>query len=347
MSALETQRAHPLSNLFAREFSSCPEKMEIRLLLFAHRQADPDALCAASGLSLILRKLFSDLKLNTTIVAPQGASALGKRVCSNLGIQFQESIDDESIKLADFIVALDTGDQTLLEPYLDQIFKSNARKFLIDHHTTSVSGEGWPHFDEMVVESKATSACEVVTLGFAKDALGKKSARILLTGLMFDSQHLGLATVSTLEAALLLVKSGAEIEEAKTALRYKPDRSEVLARIKSAQRLRYLESGKYLILSTEVSSFQASVARMLVEIGGNVGIASGENDGEMRLSVRCSQSFFKETGIDLAREVHELSVSDVLVGGGHSTAASLSGKGDHNKIAIKLIERIKAKLPQT
>ncbi len=345
MSALETPKAHQLRDLFAREFSSRSDKTENRILLFGHRQADPDALCAASGLSLILQKLFSNLKLKTTIVAPQGASSLGRRVCSNLGIQFQEDASDESIKGADFIVALDTGDQTLLEPYLDQIFKSSARKFLIDHHSTSISGKGWPHFNEIMVESRATSTCEIVALGFPEDALTRESARILLTGLLFDSQHLGLATVATLEAALLLVRSGAEIEEAKGALRYKPDRSEILARTKSAQRLRYLEFGKYLILASDVSSFQASVARMLVEIGGDVGIASGENDDEMRLSVRCSQTFFKETGIDMAKEIQELSRSEGLVGGGHSTAASLSGKGDHNKIAVKLIERIKSRLP--
>ena len=84
---------------------------------------------------------------------------------------------------------------------------------------------------------------------------------------------------------------------------------------------------------------------MLVEIGGDVGIASGENDDEMRLSVRCSQTFFKETGIDMAKEIQELSSSQGLVGGGHSTAASLSGEGDHNTMAGKLIERIKSRLP--
>ena len=345
MSTLETPNAHQLSDLFAREFSSLSGKIETKVLLFAHRQADPDALCAASGLSLILHESFPNLKLKTTIVAPQGASSLGKRVCSNLGIQFQEEVNDESIKGADSIVVLDTGDQTLLEPYSDQVLSSSARKFLIDHHSTSISGKGWPNFNYVIVKNKATSTCEIVALGFPKDALTKESARILLTGLMFDSQHLGLATVSTLEAALLLVRSGAEIEVAKTALRYKPDRSEILARIKSAQRLRYLELGKYLILASEVSSFQASVARMLVEIGGDVGIASGENDDEMRLSVRCSQTFFKETGIDMAKEIQELSSSQGLVGGGHSTAASLSGEGDHNVMTAKLIERIKSLLP--
>ena len=197
----------------------------------------------------------------------------------------------------------------------------------------------------MLVESKATATCEIVTLGFPSSTFTKEIARILLTGLLFDSQHLGLATTSTLEAALMLVKSGAEIEEAKRALRYKADRSEILARIKSAQRLQYMEIGKYVILTTEVSSFQASVARMLLDIGGDIGIALGVNNGEMRLSARSSQYVFRDTGIDLASEIQEISSSSGLVGGGHSTAASLSGKGDVAAISKRLVERLKSRLP--
>lgn len=345
ISTVGSHRTNLLYNLFVREFKSFSDRREIRILLFTHRQADPDALCAAGGLSLILSQLFPDLIFEKTIVAPQGPSVLGKRVCENLGIKFQDNVDDKIIENSDLMVVLDTGDQSLLQPFSDKVRKSESRKILIDHHGTSITRNGWADFDELIVQSEATSTCEIVALGFPSRALTKGSAVILLTGLMFDSQHLGLASDSTLEAALQLVRAGAEIEEAKRILRYKADRSELLARIKSAQRLQYQEIGKHLVLITEVSSFQASVARMLLEIGGDVGIAYGENDGETRLSVRSSQSFFKETGVDLAKEIQEIASSWGIVGGGHSTAASLSGKGDPEKISTQVIERLKFRLP--
>ena len=160
-----------------------------------------------------------------------------------------------------------------MEPFSEQIMKSDARKILIDHHSSSQIEGSWSGFDIVLVNRNATSTCEIIALGFPGEPLSTETARKLLTGLMFDSQHLGIATASTLEAALILVRAGAEIDWARKTLRSKPNRSELLARIKSAQRLQYEEVGKFLILKTEVSSFHASVARMLLDVGADVGIA--------------------------------------------------------------------------
>ena len=99
--------------------------------------------------------------------------------------------------------------------------------------------------------------------------------------------------------------------------------------------MKYVEVGKYLVLFSEVSSFQASVARTLLDIGGDVGIAYGLNEKETRISVRSTQRFFKETKIDLGSILSEISgeqnnntgTSPDLpgaTGGGHSTAASFA-----------------------
>lgn len=333
--------------IFSDELSKVSnDERIVRLLIFTHRQADPDALCAASGLTLLLSRSLANTigELRSTIVVPQGASSLGKEVCSRLGIRFQETVDNEAIRESDCIAVVDTGDPHLLEPYLDRIIQSSGRKILIDHHLRNDSEQNWPWFDRLILDSKSTSTCEIIALGFPSFVLSADVADILLTGLMFDSQHLGIATASTLEAALGLVKAGAGVDKAKKTLRYKPDRSELLARIKSAQRLQYEELGGRIILMSEVSSFQASVARMLLDIGGDVGIAYGENDKEARLSIRSTQSFFKETGIDLALEVQKISSSLGITGGGHPTAASLSGKVEPKDLALKMVERLRSSL---
>ena len=53
----------------------------------------------------------------------------------------------------------------------------------------------------------------------------------------------------------------------------------------------------------------------------------GESDQEARVSARSTQTFFKETGIDLAEQMKRSADELGLAGGGHPTAASLSGKG--------------------
>ena len=340
-------KSDSLREFFSQELSRIPDKKTARILVFTHRQADPDALCAASGLLALIAQSFPNLKIESSIVVPQGASSLGQTVCNQLGIEFTTSMENTTVHNCDLILVVDTGDPHLLEPFSEQIMKSVARKILIDHHSSSQIEGNWSGFDRVSVDRNSTSTCEIIALGFPGEHLSTEIARKLLTGLMFDSQHLGIATASTLEAALILVRAGAEIDSARRALRNKPNRSELLARIKSAQRLQDQEVGKFLILKTEVSSFHASVARMLLDVGADVGIAFGESDEEARVSVRSTQTFFKETGIDLAEQVKKISDALGIVGGGHPTAASLSGKGEPVELAKKIVEGLKLILPKS
>lgn len=331
----------------AQEISRLPSKGSHNVLFFVHRQADPDALCAAAGVADLIAKAFPEFIFQPTIVVPQSASFLGERICSKFNIHFVTELDFEVIQNANLVVILDTGNPHLLDPFYEHIARSQARKILIDHHSISKDQNLWQAIDACIILADSTSTCEIVTLGFADDPISARTAQILLTGLMFDSQHLGIANRNTLEAALVLVKAGADIEAAKRVLRSKPDRPETLARIKSAQRLQYVELGKYIVLRSEVSSFHASVARMLLEIGADVGVAFGKNDDETRISVRSTQAFYKETGIDLSVVLRKICSELNLVGGGHPTAASASGNQSPTITVSRIIDALAAALPNT
>lgn len=337
--------AGTLKELFAREIINFRRSQNPEVLLFVHRQADPDALCAAAGLSDIIAETFADHSFEFFIVVPQSVSSLGQVVSSQLGIKYVTEANDTLIHNADLIVIVDTGNPNLLEPYSEQIKRSMARKVLIDHHSASELPGTWDWIDMSFVRPESTSTCEIIALGFQDCHISENTAQTLLTGLMFDSQHLGIATKQTLESALILVTAGAEIEVARRALRSKPNRSEILARIKSAQRLQYFESGRYVFIKSEVSSFQASVARMLLEVGGDVGVAYGQSNDEARVSVRSTQSFYRDSGISLSDVVRNVCDELGLTGGGHPTAASISGRGSPAQVANKLLEEIKARLP--
>ncbi len=333
-----------LQDVILHQLQTLGDKDQFTCLIFTHRQADPDALCAAGALKLLLENLTRPPGPKTTIIAPQGASVLGKQVSSALGIEYSEEIKKDAVPEMDLIIVVDTGDPKLLEPFAGYVSESPARKLLIDHHASSSVPEAWKMMSDRIVIPNSTSTCEVITLGFPHEMITKKIADMLLAGLLFDSQHLGIATSSTLEAALTLVNAGSEISASKRILRHEPDRSEVIGRIKAAQRLRYEEAAGKVIARSEISSYHAAVARMLVEIGADVGIAYGETNGEARVSARSSQYFFKDTGIDLASEMKKVSDYFNLVGGGHSTAASLSGKMDASVLADRLVQNLKSSL---
>jgi nanoRNase/pAp phosphatase (c-di-AMP/oligoRNAs hydrolase) len=329
-----------------RELLDSLRTNEIRGMILTHRQADPDALCAAGALKLLLEGLMSKSKVDISVGVPQGASVLGKQVSASLGIGFSENEDEKAFSDSQFFFIVDTGDPKLLEPYTKNFAKSPAKKFLIDHHASSLSSDGWQGLDNRVVIPSSTSTCEIIALGFPPELISSEIANILLPGLLFDSQHLGIATKHTLEAVLILIDAGAEISRSKSLLHHTPDRSEILGKFKAAQRLRFEEAAGRIIAKSEISSFHAAVARMLVEMGADVGIAYGDNGGEARLSARSSQSFFRQTGIDLSEEIKKVATHFEMVGGGHSTAASISGKVEAEIVADYLVQRIKGTLLQ-
>ena len=341
-----------LKDLLTRELSEHGRK-KINALIFSHRQGDPDAICAASALAGLL-KIWSSIgfvapfSIDNTIIAPQGLSLLGERVCKGLSIEFVDKIQEEQILFADLIFVVDVSEQGLLEPFRDSINKSSARKFLIDHHSRNVDvQDSWKGFDVAITRETATSTCEIIALEAPIDDLNREIAQTLLVGLLFDSQHLGIAKESTLEAALALVRKGAEVESARELLKSRPDRSEIIARIKSAQRLQHIELGNYQIIKTEVSSYHASVARMLVEIGGDVGMAYGEVDEEARMSVRSSNQFYRRTNVDIGSLLNDLASLKGLTGGGHPTAASISGAIKSTELADAFLVRLRDCLPRS
>lgn len=326
------------------------EKRPVKISLIAHRQADPDALCAAGAVARTLEHTYPNIVFENTIIAPQGASALGVSVCEQLKIKFTEKEAEEAILSSDVLIALDMGQPELMAPYLRAFTISRAYKILVDHHGETTSDD-LSRYDEVLRDSSSTSTCELLVENLPKAVIDETTARILLTGMMFDSQHLGIATTKTLECVLVLVRKGLTIESVRSVLKAKPSRSEVIARVKGAQRAHFTELGKYVMIDTEVSSFHASVARMMLEIGADVGVAYGHTEGEVRISFRSTQQFFKETSIDLGAELRKAAtergaLGEVASAGGHSTAASFTGVDtDPTKITKMIIELIRSKLP--
>jgi nanoRNase/pAp phosphatase (c-di-AMP/oligoRNAs hydrolase) len=329
------------------------EKKYLSVIAFTHRQADPDALCSAYSISeLILRVQKAKRTIGENaepflkIISPKGASTLCTRLSKALSIPFDEEIAPDEIERADLIIVTDVAENSLLEPYLKPIYESKAFKILIDHHSSAVKGEK-SEFDYELVEKKATSTCEIVANLYPQELLDTRMSKILLVGLLFDSQHLSIATEMTLEATLKLVRSGGKIDEAKELLRSKPDRSEVIARLKSSQRLKYREIGSYILAETQVSSFQASVARMLLDIGADIGIAYGEQEkNETRISIRTTQRFFREMGVDLGALVSRISKEEgEITGGGHATAASMTAtQSKANSVVEKVVSELRRAL---
>jgi len=291
-----------------------------RILVVTHRNADVDAVASAYAMKLLASA--AGPRKDVTMVSPEGVTLQSKKVLSTFGARFREEIPSRDY---DLVFVTDTGHSALLSAQLDAIKSMKSYRVLIDHHPLDESMK--EVVDSALVDIGASSASEMVFL-LAEGAgikMGRRAAKVLLLGLMADSQFLTLASNRTIDTVKKLCGLGANLEEARSLLRTRRDVSESIARIKASKRASYFRAGEWLVAFTTVGSFQASVARSLVEVGADVSLALGEVEGETRASLRSTQIFKEKTSIHLGTDFCKAFADrSGGAGGGHPTAASMN-----------------------
>jgi nanoRNase/pAp phosphatase (c-di-AMP/oligoRNAs hydrolase) len=321
----------------ANKFPYVDARKLTRAAVVCHRNADADAYLSAFALSKLLSNIAPKCKVD--IVTPEGMTTLTTKLSGT----FKHRVVTESESEYDLYVAVDVGDSELLREWKTKMQASPAVKVLVDHHPLREGGL----YDHMVVDEKATSAAEVVFSLFTelKQPIDRKTAQALLEGILFDSAHLGIAGEQALRDVVHLIDRGADIGEARRALRSEPDYGEVLAKLKGARRLKIHKLGSWVVGATLVGSFQAHVARALLILGADVSIAGGDSDGGSRVSLRATQRFFEATKVRLGEDIAEQVAAELGGhGGGHPTAASFECKAGEEEAVGAVLKRLSALL---
>lgn len=298
-----------------------------------HRNADADSYLSAFAVSKLLRNISP--KCRVDIVTPGGMTALTQK----LSVAFPHPTVEKSETDYDLYVAVDVGDEELLNEWRARLQGSAGMKVLVDHHPMRDGGL----YNHAIVDERATSAAEVVFAIF--EELGAKvdrdTAQALLEAIIFDSSHLAIASPSGLRAVVKLMDAGADVALARKELRSQPDYGEVLAKLKGAQRLKIYKAGEWVLATSLVGSFQAHVARSLVYLGADLGVVGGESEGETRVSLRSTQRFGDATGVQLGTQVAaEMAKRLGGHGGGHATAASFSTSAGEAEALEETLKRV-------
>jgi phosphoesterase RecJ-like protein len=294
------------------------------VLLLCHQNADPDALCSAYAFQGLLKRLVPGIVVE--IGAGPGISKLSKHIFGFMSITVNSK---PSVESADVIVLLDTNTVQQLGDLAETVAKSSAPIIVVDHHV--------PHPETLqraklcVTNEDAASTCEVV-YDFFKQVNIKpdlKEAEALFLGIAFDTRHFVLANASTLKTIGELCDLGVNPQETLAMLALPMDFSERVARIKACRRAKLVKMGKWIIAFSQVSAFQASAARALVDLGAHAAAVAGQRNGNVEVSFRCTREFAKETGIHLGRDIAK-PLGELLqgMGGGHAAAAGANGVGD-------------------
>ena len=303
-----------------------------RAAVVCHRNADPDAYLSAFALSKLLRALAPGCEVD--IVTPGGMTALTQK----LGLRFPHATVEDSDRAYDLFVAVDVGDEELLNEWKTKMQSSAGAKVLVDHHPMRDGSL----YDHAIVDERATSAAEVVFAIFQELGvnLDGETAQALLEAIVFDSSHLAIASPAGLRAVVKLMDAGADVALARKELRSEPVYGEVLAKLKGAQRLKIYRAGDWVVATSLVGSFQAHVARSLIYLGADLAVVAGESDGETRVSLRSTQRFAEEAGVQLGTQVaSEMAGRLGGHGGGHATAASFSTRVAEEEAVKETLKR--------
>ncbi|UCD45538.1 MAG: DHH family phosphoesterase [Candidatus Bathyarchaeota archaeon] len=294
-----------------------------RALLLTHHNADPDSICAAHALKELITRL--DASSEAGIYMPGGASSLSKRIITGLDI---EILDDASIEDYSVVVVLDTATLMQLDDWGDRVADSEVTKVFIDHHSPNTETESTATI--YFVDQGAHSTCEVVQWLYEGYGLAPSSnaARALLVGMAYDSKHFSLGSSRSFQSASRLLEVGGPLEEVLALLIAERDRSDNIARLKSAQRMQLHMVGEWVITTSSLNSYQASAARGLLGLGADVAVVAGNVGKELRASLRSTDRFHMETSIHLGSDVARVLGEEFGgAGSGHPTAAGVNGEG--------------------
>jgi len=196
-----------------RKFPLIETKRLRRAIILCHRNADVDAYCSAYAVASLLKQINPEVSIS--VASPKGLSKLTKRVQDRFRIDLTESPD---ISEADLIIVVDTGDLSLLEGWGDGLKSTKATKIFIDHHPLTESIKSVA--DLLLIDEKASSCSEIIYEIFKakKVKLMQDVAQTLLTGILFDSQHLTIADCGTIKIVAELCKRGALLASSKELL---------------------------------------------------------------------------------------------------------------------------------
>ena len=309
-------------------------------ILFCHQNADPDTLFSAYALSKLIRRIVPELKVS--IAAPEGVSKLSKQILRTITVNLVAS---PVVEKADVITLLDINNLQQLDDYGRRIVASEKPIILIDHH--AVHPETRKISTLEIVNEQASSTCEVVFDLFKQASINpeKKEAQALFIGIAYDTRHFSTANSNTFKVVAELIDRGVSTEEMLQILDLSLNSSERLARLKAAKRLQLMRVRRWIIVLSNVSSYQASAARALLRLGAHVAVVGGMRGKKLRVNVRSTQEFFAKTQVHLGRDIAQpLGKLIGGIGGGHSTSAGTNGEGDVRYALHECIKLIREKV---
>lgn len=308
------------------------------ILILCHQNADPDAICSSYSLLSLLKHFKPDIY--GEVASPESVSKISKGILERLMMKVTN--DKPDFSRANVIFMLDTNTVQQLGEWGEDLYESSFPIIVVDHHAPHPETEKIASI--CICRENYSSTCEIIYELFKEAGVKptKDVAEALFLGMAFDTKHFTLASSSTFKAIADLIDFGVNAQEMLQLLTVPMDISERIARLKACKRMKLMRIYGWIIVFSHVSSFQASAARALVDVGASLAIVGSQDKDKISISLRCSNEFYSKTGIHLGRDIARILGEQLHgMGGGHSTSAGVNGTGkleDAFKYAAKILK---------
>lgn len=289
-----------------------------RIGIFTHHNADPDAIASAIGLKFLLNEIMQ--KVEVSLFA-SSVSSLSTGILENLDEKFNQELNNHDFEA---IFLCDTNNMIQLGSIdIQPLIAKKTPIFIIDHH----SDHEFIKKSRKTIIKSITSTSEIISLIFQDLKLkpSKELATLLISGIVFDTRRFIYFSDMTFLTIQFLINSGGDYNKALLSLKSKISLSERIARLKGAQRLLIHRDEEFVIVVTQVNSFESSVARALIELGSElVAVLAKASKLEYRISLRCTKRYAQDKEINLGTVANYIAVKIGGTGGGHQTAAGIN-----------------------
>jgi len=319
------------------------------ILITTHELADLDGVSSSIALNFFLKKLVNNLKI---LIYFSGISKRTELFLERLKQKFPDfnPIFADSFENADIdtFFILDTNKLENVDEFLSltQFQREKCRFFFIDHHFSDRKTINSKENIEGIFLDEYSSTCEILVDLFEEFNVSYTDPIrfLLIAGIITDTGYFKFANNHTIQALANLLYDNIDYQELRLMLKTEPDISEKIARIKGTQRAKMVKFKKWLIGISHVSSFEASVANILIKVGFDVAMVISEREDENRVSIRAKKRICRKTGLHLGKLLESISKEFKANGGGHDGAASINIAKEEGILKDVILDKIKENL---
>ncbi len=237
------------------------------------------------------------------------------------------------------VLVLDTSTPTQLGALVEHLHEP----IIIDHHLRTSNWDGIAKI--YYCDDSKTSCAEIIhqILKASGKTIDRDTGIALMAGIITDTGRFKFAKPETFKTFMdIMSECGVQPNEVLQIVESNNnlDRSQRIAHLKAAQRLKYETIADKIVVTSIVGAFESSACKYLLMLGAEIAFVASQKGDGLRISAKAKPALVKQ-GLHLGRFLNEVGQECDCDGGGHAGVGGLNGVGDPEAILKICTEKIR------